>query len=335
MKAVQLQSPGGLSNLQIVDVDDPGEPSAHEIRVKLHASSLNGHDHNVALGVLPVQDGRIILTDGAGVVEMKGKEVKQFAVGDRVISTFFPDWQDGEATSAGFASTPGDGLDGYAAEVVVRPATSFTHAPNLWSLIEGATLPTAGLTAWRALVTEGELRAGQSVLILGTGGVSVLALQLAKQLGAKVIITSSSDEKLERARALGADVGVNYRKNSNWANEVLEVTDGRGVDLTLETSGPGTLPESIKATRIGGRIILIGVLTGIGGSIPTVAIMGKHQRIQGITVGSHRHQVEMVAALNKMNFRPSIDATYSLETIADAFLFQESGNHFGKICITI
>jgi NADPH:quinone reductase-like Zn-dependent oxidoreductase len=166
-------------------VDDPGEPGAPEIRVKLHASSLNGHDHNVVLGVLPVQDGRIILTDGAGIVEAKGKEVKQFAVGDRVISTVFPDWQDGDATSAGFAKTPGDGLDGYAAEVAVRPATSFTHAPNLWSLIEGATLPTAGLTAWRALVTEGETRAGQSVLILGTGGVSVLALQLAKQLGAK------------------------------------------------------------------------------------------------------------------------------------------------------
>ncbi len=335
MKTVQLQSPAGLSNLRIVDVDDPGEPGNNEVRVKLQASSLNGHDHNVAIGVLPVQDGRIILTDGAGVIEAKGKDVKEFAVGDRVISTFFPDWRNGDALSAGFGRTPGDGLDGYAAEVVVRPATWFTYGPNLWSPIEGATLPTAGLTAWRGLVTEGELRAGQSVLILGTGGVSVFALQLAKQLGAKVVITSSSDEKLERARALGADFGVNYRKNSNWADEVIEVTAGRGVDLTLETSGPGTLPQSIKATRIGGRIILIGVLTGISGSIPTVAIMSKHQRIQGITVGSHRHQIEMVAALNKMDFRPTIDATYPLERIADAFLLQKSGHHFGKICLTI
>jgi NADPH:quinone reductase-like Zn-dependent oxidoreductase len=155
MKEVHLQSPGGLSNLRIVDLDDPGEPSAHEIRVKLHASSLNGHDHNVVLGVLPVQDGRIILTDGAGVIEAKGKDVKEFTVGDRVISTFFPGWQDGDAVSSGFARTPGDGLDGYAVEVVVRPATWFTLAPNLWSLTEGATLPTAGLTAWRALVVEG------------------------------------------------------------------------------------------------------------------------------------------------------------------------------------
>lgn len=282
-----------------------------------------------------MQNGRIILTDGAGVIEAKGKDVRDFAVGDRVISTFFPDWQDGDAPSVGFGRTPGDGIDGYAAQVVVRPATWFTHSPSLWSLTETATLTTAGVTAWRALVSEGELRAGQSVLILGTGGVSILALQLAKQIGAKVVITSSSDEKLERARALGADFGVNYRTNSDWADEVLELTAGRGVDLALETSGPGTLPQSIKATRIGGRIILIGVLTGIGGSVPTVAIMGKQQRIQGITVGSRRHQMEMVAGLNKMDFRPTIDVTYPLERIADAFHIQESGHHFGKICITI
>ena len=330
MKAVQLQSLGGLSNLRMVDAEDPGEPSANEVRVKLHTSSLNSHDHNVAIGVLPVQDGRIILTDGAGIIEARGKDVKDFAVGDRVISTFFPDWEDGDALSAGFARTPGDGLDGYAAQVVVRTANSFTHMPSLWSLTDGATLPTAGVTAWRALFTEGELRAGQSVLILGTGGVSIFALQLAKQMGAKVIITSSSDEKLKRARALGADFGVNYRNNSNWADEVLEETAGRGVDLTLEISGPGTLPQSIKATRIGGRIVLIGVLTGISGMIPTIAIMGKQQRIQGITVGSKRHQNEMVAAINKMAFRPTIDATFPLERIADAFRLQESGHHSAR-----
>ena len=335
MKVAQLQSPGGLSNLRIVDVEDPGEPSANEVRVKLHASSLNGHDRNVAFGVLPVQDGRIILTDGAGVIEATGRDVADFAVGDAVISTFFPYWLEGDAPSVGFARTPGDGLDGHASEVVVRPATWFTRVPQGWSLTEAATLPTAGVTAWRALIAEGELRPEQSVLILGTGGVAVLALQLAKQIGAKVIITSSSDEKLARARTLGADLGVNYRQTSNWADEVLELTDGRGVDLTVETSGPGTLPQSIKATRIGGRIILIGVLTGINGSIPTVAIMGKQQRIQGITVGNRRHQIEMVTALSKMDFRPHIDATYPLERIADAFRLQESGSHFGKICITI
>ncbi len=335
MKAVQIHSPAGLANLCVVDVDDPGAPGANDIRVKVHASSLNGHDYNVAIGVLPVEDGRIILTDGAGVVEAKGKDVHEFEVGDTVLSTFFPDWQDGDALSAGFARTPGDGIDGHAAEFVVRPSTWFTPVPDLWSLAEAATLPTAGVTVWRALVTEGELKAGQSVLILGTGGVSILALQLAKQMGAKVIITSSSDEKLERARGQGADFGVNYRQNSNWADVVLDLTGGRGVDLTLETSGPGTLPQSIRATRIGGRIVLIGVLTGISGSIPTAAIMGKQQTIHGITVGSKRHQTEMVSALNKMVFRPVIDGTYPLERIADALRVQESGQHFGKISIAI
>ena len=174
------------------------------------------------------------------------------SIGDRVVSTFFPDWQQGDAQLATFARTPGDDLDGYGVEMVVRPANWFTHVPRDWSLAEAATLPTASLTAWRALVVEGQLRAGQDVLVLGTGGVSVFALQLAKQMGARVIVTSSSDEKLERARGLGADFFVNFRRHENWSATVLELTKGRGVDLVVETSGPGTLPQSIQATRIGG-----------------------------------------------------------------------------------
>jgi NADPH:quinone reductase-like Zn-dependent oxidoreductase len=195
----------------------------------MHASSLNRHDYNVPLGILPVEDGRILMSDGAGIVEAVGIGVADFAVGEQVVSTLFPDWQQGDAPLATFARTPGDGLDGYGVERVVRPAHWFTHIPRDWSLTEAAPLPTAGLTAWRA---------GQDILVLGTSGVSIFALQLAKQMGARVIMTSSSDEKLERARGLGADFGVNYRRNENWCEAVLELTNGRGVDLVVETSGP-------------------------------------------------------------------------------------------------
>jgi NADPH:quinone reductase-like Zn-dependent oxidoreductase len=333
MEAVQFRSPGGLSNLAIVHMDDPGAPAGDEIRVKIHACSLNRHDYNVALGVLPVADGRIMMSDGAGVVEAVGRKVTDFAVGDRVVSTFFPDWQQGDAPLASFARTPGDGLDGYAVETVVRPANWFTRAPRNWSFAEAATLPTAGLTAWRALKMEGQVQAGQYVLVLGTGGVSIFALQFAKRIGARVVVTSSSDEKLERTRGLGADFGVNYRRNENWSELVMEITKGSGVDLVVETSGPGSLPQSIQATRIGGRIVLVGVLTGISGVVPTAALMGRQLTLHGITVGSKSHQMDMVRALDDMDLRPVIDATRSVSEIAEAFQFQESGRHFGKICL--
>jgi NADPH:quinone reductase-like Zn-dependent oxidoreductase len=333
MKAITYRSPGGLSNLHIIETEDPGLPATNEVRVRMHASSLNRHDYNVALGVLPVEDGRILMSDGAGIVEAVGTGVSDFAVGDRVVSTFFPDWQQGDAPLATFARTPGDGIDGYGVETVARPAHWFTHMPRDWSFPEAATIPTAGLTAWRALAVEGQLKAGQDVLVLGTGGVSVFALQLAKQMGARVIVTSSSDEKLERARGLGADFGVNYRRDENWSEAVLDFTKGRGVDLVVETSGPGTLPQSMKATRIGGHIVMVGVLTGIAGQVPTVALMGRQQTLHGITVGSRTHQLEMIRALNTMDLRPQIDVTYPFAKIVEAFRFQESGRHFGKVCM--
>ena len=333
MKAVTYCSPGGISNLCVVQIDDPGAPGHKEIRVRIHACSLNRHDYNVALGVLPVEDGRILMSDGAGVVEALGNEVTEFAVGDHVDSTFFPDWQQGNAPLATFARTPGEGLDGYALTTVVQPAKWFKKTPRDWTLIESATQPTAGLTAWRGLVVEGELKAGQDVLVLGTGGVSIFALQFAKQIGARIIVTSSSNEKLQRARELGADFGINYVEQPNWSKEVLELTGGRGVDLVIETSGPGTLPQTIKATRIGGHIVLVGVLTGLSGEVPTVALMGRQQTLHGTTVGSRAHQTEMIRALDSMDLRPPIDAVYSFDKLVEAFQFQENDRHFGKICL--
>lgn len=205
MKAWIVNKPGSLDNLQLVDLADPGAPAAGEIRVALHATSLNYHDLLVATGVIPTADRRILMADGAGVVEAVGAGVSEFQPGDRVVAGFFPQWLDGRPGPQvkDFSQTPGDGAEGFACQYVVRPASHFTHAPDGWSFREAATITTSGLTAWRALVVEGRLKAGDTVLTLGTGGVSITALQLAKSMGAQVIVTSSSDEKLARARAMG------------------------------------------------------------------------------------------------------------------------------------
>src|SRR4051794_25152265 len=220
---------------------------------------------------------------------------------------------------------PAIGVDGYAREAVVRPATWFTRTPKGYSHAEAATLTTAGLTAWRALVVDGGLKAGDVVLALGTGGVSVFALQLAKAMGAAVVVTSSSDEKLERARALGADHTVNYRRHADWGERVADWTGGRGVDHVVEVGGPGTLAQSIAAVRVGGRIALIGVLTGLAGEVPTAALMRKQARLQGLIVGSRREQADLVRAVEATGLRPVVDRSFPLAEIADAFRHEEAG----------
>lgn len=331
MKAIRLRHPFGLEHIESTDIPDPGQPGVGEIRVRLHASSLNYHDLAVALGHMAAADGRIPLSDGAGVVEAVGPGVQEFAVGDHVVSIFYPQWLSGAPVAAGFATTPGDGIDGYAVEVAVRPASAFTHAPKGYSHLEAATLTTAGLTAWRALVVEGGLKAGDTVLALGTGGVSIFALQLAKAMGARVIVTSSSPAKLARARELGADHVIDYRQHPEWSQQVLELTAGRGVDHVIEVGGPGTLTQSMRATRVGGHIALIGVLTGVADVVPTVELMLRQQRISGIGVGSRQHQIDMIRALEATGIRPLIDRSFALQDLAAAFRHQQSSQHFGKI----
>jgi len=333
MKAIVLRSPGGLDRLELIEMPDPGPPGPGEIRVRLHASSLNYHDYLVATGRIPTADGRIPMSDGAGVVEAVGEGVTEFAVGDNVISCFFPAWQDGPPAVGDFSTVPGDGVDGYAREAVVRPATWFTPAPRGLSHAEAATLPTAGLTAWRALVVDGGLKAGDVVLVLGTGGVSIFALQIAKVMAATVIATSSSDAKLERVGAMGADFTINYRQHADWGTRARDWTGGRGVDHVIEVGGPGTLAQSFTAVRVGGHIPLIGVLTGLGGEVPTAALMAKQARLQGLIVGNRRHQMELVRAIDATGLRPVIDRSFALAEIADAFRYEESGAHFGKICL--
>jgi NADPH:quinone reductase-like Zn-dependent oxidoreductase len=287
----------------------------------------------VATGRMPTADGRIPLADGAGVVEAVGDGVTDFLVGDLVVSCFFPDWQDGTPTVGDFSRTPGDGIDGFAQEYVVLPATAFTRAPQGYDAVEAATITTAGLTAWRALVVDGKLKAGDTVLLLGTGGVSIWALQIAKLMGATVAITSSSGEKLERARDLGADFTVNYRDVPTWGAAVRDWTDARGVDHVVEVGGPGTLAQSIEAVRVGGHISLIGVLTGVSGDVPTAALMAKQARLQGLIVGSRREQQDFVRALDGGSIRPVIDRRFPLDQLADAFRHEMSAAHFGKIGI--
>lgn len=333
MKAIQLRAPGGLDRLETVDLPDPGTPGPNQIRVRIHASSLNFHDLGVVSGHMPSADRRIPMADGAGIVEEVGEGVSDFTVGDHVVSTFFPTWLNGDPVNGDFSTVPGDGVDGYAREWVVADATSFTRAPKGWTHAEAATLTTAGVTVWRALIVNGGVKAGDTVLVQGTGGVSVFALQVAKALGATVIATSSSDEKLERVRQLGADHLINYRREPEWAKPVLEITAGRGVDHVIEVGGAGTLAQSIKAARVAGHIALIGVLTGPAGPVPTAGLTVRQQRLQGLIVGSRQHQQDLVRALDVLPIRPVISKSFPLADLGEAFRLQQAGGHFGKISI--
>ena len=335
MKAIQVKAPASLDTLTLVDLADPGQPGPGQIRVRLRASSLNYHDFAVVTGMIPAADGRIPMSDGAGEVTAVGEGVTGFAVGDQVVSTFFPEWLDGTAPLTAFTGVPGDGIDGYAREEVVAAATSFTHVPHGYSAAEAATLTCAGLTAWRALVVDGQLKAGSTVLIQGTGGVSIFALQFAKAMGARVIATSSSDEKLARLKAMGADELINYKDNPAWGATALALTGGKGVDHVVEIGGSGTLDQSMIATRIGGHVALIGVLAGFAGPVTTAILMARQIRVQGLTVGSRQQQLDMIDAINVNGIKPVIDRHFPLAQLADAFRHQASGSHFGKIVIDI
>lgn len=336
MKAIRTGAkPSTLDTLQWIDIEDAPAPGPNEITVALKASSLNFHDYAVVKGMIKADEGRIPMSDGAGEVVAVGSEVEDFAVGDAVVSTFFPYWHEGSTPPGAFTCVPGDGIDGYAREAVTMPARAFTRQPKGLSHLQAATLTCAGVTAWRALFVDDDIKPGDTVLVQGTGGVSIFALQLAKAAGARVIATSSSDKKLERVRALGADETINYKSCEEWGKRVLDLTDGRGVDCTVEIGGPGTLNRSIQATRVGGHIALIGVLTGRAGEVQTAMLMGKNQRLQGLTVGSRQHQLDLVKAIEANGIVPEISDIFALENLADAFRHQESGAHFGKIAIEI
>ena len=333
-KTIFVQPGGGYHNV-VVGSSEVSAPARGEITVGLRANSLNYHDYAVVSGMWGPSEKRIPMADGAGEVIAVGADVSEFKVGDSVVSTFFPEWIDGTPLVEGFVTVPGDGIDGYAREQVTAKATSFTLAPTGWSHAEAATLTTAGLTAWRALMADDSLKPGDTVLIQGTGGVSIFALQFAKMAGATVIATSSSDEKLERLKAMGADHVINYRKDPLWGETALGLTDGRGVDHIIEVGGPATLEQSMIAIRVGGHISIIGILSGVSGAMNFVPMLIKQVRLQGVLVGSRSQQQDMVRAINANGMRPVIDRHFPLTDMVEAFKYQETNQHFGKICLDI
>lgn len=335
MKAIQLHQPAGLDNLKLVDLPDAPAPGAGQISVRLRASSLNFHDYAVVAGMIPTENLRIPMSDGAGEVIAVGAGVTDYKVGDLVVTTFFPEWLEGRPPEGGFSRVPGDGIDGYAREVVTADATSFTNAPVGYTAAEAATLTCAGLTAWRALAVEGQMKAGDTVLVQGTGGVSIFALQFAKMAGATVIATSSSDAKLERLKAMGADHVINYKETPAWGPKALELTGGQGVDHVVEVGGPGTLDQSMMACRMAGHVSLIGVLTGVQGPVTTALLMNRQIKVKGIVVGNRQHQLDMIAAINATGMKPVLDRHFPLAQLGDAFRHQASGQHFGKIIVDI
>lgn len=334
-KAIRLRHPASLDNLRLEQAEAP-DPGPGEITVRIRAASLNFRDGLVVGGFFPARDGLIPLSDGAGEVVAVGEDVAGCAVGDAVVSTFHPNWRDGHVERCELNNAPGAPADGYACEFATRPISHFTRAPKGLSHAEAATLTCAGVTAWRAVITDGRVKPGATVLVLGTGGVSLFALQFAKAAGATVIATSSSAQKLDRLHALGADHVINYRETEKWGEAVLALTGGQGVDHIIEVGGPHTLPQSFMAARTGGHIAIIGAVGGFDiDTMPFAIVQAKRLRLQAVTVGSRRDQTDMVHAIEASAIRPVIDSSFPLERLADAFRHLQAGGHFGKICIEI
>lgn len=332
MKLIRLRAPGSLENLRFVE-EEPPQPRPGEVLVRIRASSVNFHDDMVVRGKIPCADGRVPMTDGAGEVIAVGDDVSELAIGDNVVSTFWPYWLGGEMTPATRRDIPGESVDGYASEYVCKPAHFFTKAPAGCTHLEAATLTCAGVTAWRALVTCGHVRPGDTVLIQGTGGVSLFALQFAKAAGARVIATSSSEQKLEKLGRLGADAVINYKAVPNWGEQARHLTNGRGVDHVIEVGGPATFMQSITACRTGGHIAIVGVLTGFAGEVSIPALFSNQIRTSGISIGSRADQQDMIRAITVNRLRPVIDRTFALQEIVAAFEYYESQKHFGKVCL--
>lgn len=332
MRAWQINSHDGVDALECVERESR-EPGPGEVRLRVRASSINYRDlatvRDPASRNLPLP--RIPNSDAAGEVVAVGPGVTEVAVGDRVASCFFQDWEDGPCTETAMASALGGALDGVLAEEVVLRARGVVPIPDHLGFEEAATLPCAALTAWNALVGAARVKAGDTVLLLGTGGVSVFALQFARLLGARAIITSSSDDKLARARDMGAWRTVNYTTHPDWEKQVLDMTGGLGVDAVVEVGGAGTLERSIAAVRVAGTIALIGVLTG--GEINPVMIMRKSIRLQGIYVGPRRMFRDMNRAIACHGLKPVIHQTFPFDEAPQAFHAMARAGHFGKLVV--
>ena len=336
MHAVEIHEAFGLGNLALVERPDP-VPGPGQALVRLRAASLNFRDLLTVEGKYnPKQKLPLIpCSDGAGEVAAVGEGVTRVQQGDRVCTVFAQKWLAGRPTRERLRSTLGGPLDGTLAELAVFDQEGLVKTPESLTDEEASTLPCAAVTAWSALVTEGALTAGETVLVQGTGGVSLFALQLAKILGARVIATSSSDEKLERVRAMGADETINYSEVPAWGARARELTGGLGVDHVVEVGGAGTLQQSLQATRFGGPISLIGNLAGTKTELLLTHVFMQKIRLQGILVGDRESFEAMNRAIVLHRLRPVIDRTFPLEEAPAAFRQMAAGGHFGKIVVRI
>ncbi|AYV56780.1 zinc-dependent alcohol dehydrogenase family protein [Leptospira kmetyi] len=337
MKVYEIQNQFGLENLKIADRPDP-TPGHGEVLVRFRAASLNYRDYLMAIGKYnPKQKLPLIpLSDGAGEIAEVGPGVTKWKVGDKICANFAQTWLDGAPDHRMLKSTLGGPLDGTLCQYRIFPEEGIVPMPENLSFAEAATLPCAALTAYTAIVTHGNIQPGATIVVQGTGGVSIFALQFAKMMGCRVIATSSSDEKLEKCKALGADELINYNEKPNWEKEVRKITDMKGADLVIEVGGAGTLQKSISSTKPWGTIALIGVLAGgESNNLSLFPILMQGIRIQGIIVGSKRNFEDMNIAIGTNKIKPVVDETFSFEEAPKAFETLKSGKHFGKVCIEI
>lgn len=333
MKAFEIRQVSGIDALTLTEEPEP-KPSYGQVLVKIKAVSLNyrdllvvkgGYGRNLPLPLVPC-------SDGVGEVADVGEGVTRVKRGDRVAGIYMQTWTSGELNESKAKSALGGAINGVLAEYVLFDEDGLVHIPKHLSYEEAATLPCAAVTAWHALITEGSLKPGDTVLVLGTGGVSIFALQFSKNAGARVIATSSSDQKLERVKELGASDGINYKSVPDWDKKVWELTNKVGVDHVVEVGGAGTLAKSLRAVRMGGQISLIGVLSGVGEANPLPAVM-KNIRIQGIYVGSREMFEAMNRAISLHQLHPVVDRVFPFEETHEAYRYMESGAHFGKVVI--
>lgn len=336
MKAYAIQNSFGIDSLQPIERPEP-KPGPGQVLVHMKAFSLNYRDLMMVKGQynpklrLPF----VPFSDGAGAVAAVGDGVTRFKVGDRVAGCFMQRWLEGDVTEAKARSALGGAIEGVLAEQVVFHEDGLVRVPEHLNDEEAATLPCAAVTAWHALVVQGQVKAGDAVLIQGTGGVSLFALQFARLHGARVIATSSSDDKLARVRQMGASDGINYKTTPDWEEKVRELTGNVGVDHVVEVGGAGTLGKSLRAVRMDGRIALIGVLSGGGGTVNPLPILMKNVRVQGIFVGSRVMFEAMNRAIALHHLKPVIDRVFPFAEVRDALRHMESGAHFGKICVRV
>ena len=336
MKVYEVGTQKGIDSLRTADRDEPTAEAGQAV-VRFHAHSLNYRDYMILNGWYggSKPETLIPVSDGAGEVVAVGDGVSSVAVGDRVCVSFFSSWMDGPFGPQYFGSDLGGGADGTLAEMGVFPADALVKLPDSFSYADGACLPCAGVTAWNCIVEAGRMKEGKTVLLLGTGGVSIFGVQIAAAKGAKSIITSSSDEKLAKAKALGAEHGINYKRAESWSKAVLEVTGGAGADIIIETGGPASLASSFEAAAFNGRIGLIGGLAGdAAGPLNTMPLVGKNLNLRGVTVGSKKMLQDLADTMSAAGMNPVIDKEFPFADAADAFRHMESQSHLGNIVIT-